>query len=309
MYHKLRRSNLSLTNCVFSNNRTTVHEKLGHGFGGGIYVADAKGMMHNCTFEDNVANSGGGALMSYTDNLVLQDCTFIGNQAPAGAGGGIHSYTDNTYSLINCRFVGNSARLGAGGVVNGGESKATLVNCIFVGNSSRHGTGGMYNPPGKYGFSHATLTNCTFVANSSRSQTGGFAGHGKHRSTLSNCILWSNTSPDGSSESAQVFDERTVINYCCIQNWSGKLGGTGNFGLDPLFVDPNGPDGVVGTPDDNLRLAHGSPCINSGHNAVIPADTTDLDSDGDVNEPIPFDLDSQPRILNGTVDIGAYESG
>jgi len=34
----------------------------------------------------------------------------------------------------------------------------------------------------------------------------------------------------------------------------------------------------------------------------------ELDKDGDVNEPIPFDLDNQLRILNGIVYIGAYES-
>ena len=51
----------------------------------------------------------------------------------------------------------------------------------------------------------------------------------------------------------------------------------------PLFVDyTNG----------NLRLQSNSPCINSGNNAYVVGST---------------DLDGNPRIVGGTVDIGAYE--
>jgi hypothetical protein len=110
-------------------------------------------------------------------------------------------------------------------------------------------------------------------------------------------------------EPEQIHGGSPVSKNCCIQGWSGKLGGTGNFALDPFFVDPNGPDGKIGTLDDNLRLDLTSPCRNCGDNSALPADTTDLDKDGDVNELVPFDIEGKPRILNGVVDLGAYESG
>jgi hypothetical protein len=47
-------------------------------------------------------------------------------------------------------------------------------------------------------------------------------------------------------ESAQIVAahgaETSVVNYCCIQGWTGNLGGIGNIDDDPLFVDPNTDD-------------------------------------------------------------------
>ena len=72
-------------------------------------------------------------------------------------------------------------------------------------------------------------------------------------------------------------------------------------------VDPLGPDGQVGTLDDDLRLAAGSPCVDAGDNARVPADWLDLDGDGDTSEPLPLDLDGAARFQDdpGAPDVGA----
>ena len=157
------------------------------------------------------------------------------------------------------------------------------------------------------------IVNCTFSMNKVEEYGGGIWNSEKGNPRLINCVLWGNSDVGGRDESAQIYNlshaQTYEINHSCIQGWSGKLGGSGNFGNNPLFVDPNGPDKIAGTEDDNLRLSPNSYCINRGDNTVLPIDTYDLDRNGDPNEPIPFDFEGKPRILNGRVDIGAYESG
>lgn len=103
-----------------------------------------------------------------------------------------------------------------------------------------------------------------------------------------------------------------TISYSCIQGLQpggvyDDFQNTHNIGAHPLFVDADGPDGVVGTADDDLRLIPGSPCIDAGSNGLLPPDVADLNTNGDTGEPNPFDLDGAPRIAWCYVDMGAYE--
>jgi hypothetical protein len=58
----------------------------------------------------------------------------------------------------------------------------------------------------------------------------------------------------------------------------------GNIDADPMFV---------GSGDDPFMLAAGSPCIDTGDNDFVDGILTDILGN--------------PRIINGTVDMGAYE--
>ena len=74
------------------------------------------------------------------------------------------------------------------------------------------------------------------------------------------------------------------------------MSGTGNIATDPLFIGPNGRDGIGGTADDEEGYVHlrgYSPCINAG------------DPSGDYSGQV--DLDRQPRVAYGRVDMGADE--
>jgi len=219
------------------------------------------------------------------------NCTFRENRANE-YGGGIEDYDSDT-TVINCKFIGNEADKSGGGMDNN-DSNPTVTNCTFSGNKAAEFGGGMCNYK-----SSPTLTNCTFSGNSANYISGNVGGgieNYNSNASITNCIVWGNSG-------GQISGSANV-SYSDIQgDWPGE----GNIDADPQFVDPDGADDIPGTQDDNLRLYLWSRCINAGNNSSVPPDTADLDGDGNTEEPIPFDLDRDPRIVDTRVDIGAYE--
>ncbi|GEM_PF-716233 len=287
-------------NCTISNNTT------GYG-GGGMYNNRSNPTLIDCTFSNNSLTDEytyGGGINNYESSPTLINCTFIGNDASCQGGGIYHNCWDpQTLTLINCIFIDNSAGQSGGGLANINRP-ANLTNCLFIANSATSfGGGAIYNT---YTRAAGTVTNCTFSGNS------GAGGSGVLRNdeadvTMTNCILWENGASQG-DEISDGFASATTINYSDVQGgWTGA--GTENINADPLFVDPDNADLTL----RNYWLMSGSPCIDEGSNAALPSDSQDLDSDTDTGEDIPWDLDSNPRLVDSdcdetaTVDMGVYE--
>lgn len=77
--------------------------------------------------------------------------------------------------------------------------------------------------------------------------------------------------------------------------------GEDNIDADPLFADPDGADDDPLTWQDNdYHLSSGSPCVNAGNNADVPAGLT-LDIDGDARI-----LAAAPSCV-AIMDMGADE--
>jgi predicted outer membrane repeat protein len=236
-------------------------------------------------------------MYNYNGSPTLTNCRFIQNCAIAldggeGAGGAIGNW-DSSPTLTNCIFTGNIAGHDGGGMWSY-ESNPVLVNCFFSGNLAREGGSGSYGG-GMWSYDgSASLINCTFTANTARSSQIGQAGGGLYAEyltelTLTNCIFWGNTSDGVSEEAAQIciMNGAVNINYGCVQGWTGELGGIANIGDNPLFVNSG---------DGDYHLQPDSPCVDTGDNSAVPQSVT-------------TDLDGNPRIVNGTVDMGAYELG
>jgi hypothetical protein len=102
-----------------------------------------------------------------------------------------------------------------------------------------------------------------------------FYGAGAYQGTLNNCIVYYNDGLIGTNY------YRSLVTYSCTTPM--PTNGTGNITNTPALVN---------VASGNLHLQTNSPCINAGNNASAPR---------------PADLDGNPRIVNGSVDMGAFE--
>ena len=276
-------TNAVLTNCVLTGNWAcyaggganggTLNdcELIANGcwmLGGGASAS----VLNRCRLQENHSDQNGGG----TWNCQITDCELIDNQASAG--GGAYAST-----LNGCLLENNY-----GGSMGGGALQCMLSRCHMTGNLSRLEGGGaiactLYNclldgnraetigegdEPSGGGAKDSTLINCTVVSNT------GFWGGGVRGGTMINCIVYGNTATNNPN-----WQDGSFTNCCTTP----LPAGSGNVTSDPQFVDA-----AAG----NYRLAAGSPCINAGDNAAAAGAT---------------DLDGSPRIVFGTVDLGAYE--
>jgi predicted outer membrane repeat protein len=242
----------------------------------------------NCIFIRNYASDGGGAIYLSSSNSVILNCSFIENEASMG--GAIYASNCN-FSISNCRFIANLAEQIGGAVRNYGwpDARGNLVikNCLFNQNMSERFGGAISNNN-----ADVTIDNCTIVANEAGDYYGGvepgvISSHILSSCEINNCIIYHNIDSQGTGEPSQINPRIDVvtINYSCLQGWTGLLGGIGNTGADPCFVDPNNND---------YHLLSDSACINAGDpNYILGPNETDLDGN--------------PRVIDGRIDMGAYE--
>lgn len=311
----------------------------------GLRFTGEHAIIRNVEFRDNWSSASFGALSCLnagTIQLELEHCRFVNNSG--GETGGLYISWDAVTYIHECEFVGNHGGIDGGAVLAiGGQT--TISSSIFRGNDAAFGGAiAAVSPPGTlsvrdsifianrashggayFGVYSATFSNCTFVANVA-SRLGAVATLGCSMGLdLLGCVLWQNADVNGSGEFSQIETwpgcqpATLLIDHSLIQGWTGLLGGVGNIGGDPMFFDPLGPDSVAGTADDDLRLQRGSPCVDAGDNAAVPADAFDLDGDGDTAEPTPLDFAGRPRFVNDPlaldtglgerpiVDMGALE--
>ncbi len=287
--------------------------------GGGMYNTSGSPTVINCTFSKNSAVYAGGMANRDYCSPTLINCRFVGNSVHSG-GAGIYSWKSSGTTLIDCTFSGNFGRYGA--AMRTYDSDSTLTNCVFSGNFAREYGGAIYLESSNSELSSLKLTNCTFSGNSAGLFTGGgiFNHEGDSSLTLTNCIFWNNSDSGGVDESAQIHGGTPVVNYCCIQGWTGTWAGLGNMGANPMFArnpDDGGDDwGVgnrkefgdllsIGRNDDfgdlHLRSQAGRRDTNS--QSWIQDDVTSSCIDaGDMSSPIGH----EPFPNGGVINMGAY---
>jgi hypothetical protein len=274
--------------------------------GAGICCTDGSSpTITDCIISANTADSDGGGVRCYDRDSypAFIDCLIVGNTAGSRGGGIRCSRSDATFT--NCIIAGNTAGTSGGGI-SCHLSDSTFTNCVVAANTAGSSGGGVWCY-----HCDSPFTNCLMTGNTANEGGGVYCSYGGSP-VFANCVLWGDT-----PQEIYVLSVSPYVSYSDIE---GGWPGDGNIDADPLFVDLDGPDDDPNTwEDNNYRLGPGSPCIDAANNDVVPADEFDFDGDGNTDEPIPFDLDGNPRFVDdpdtddtghGTppiVDMGAYE--
>lgn len=278
----------------------------GEAVGGGVFMFNTPLWMSNCTIRNNRATYGAG-LHAQPAAMWVSMCKFINNHA-SKSGGAIWGHAIS-FKLSHSTFRRNSADKGGAVYFNaslddipGALPIVLLHNALFFDNQARRG-GAIFVGGSAYSSGKATFTNCTIAYNSATEAGGGAWASTKPLTPglthFYNCILWHNEAPAG-----PTLGGRHEINASDVEN--GTYYGLGNISLAPRFIDG---------PNRNLRLSGASPCADRGANDLVPFDFMDMNGNGVVQEPQPYDLDGSGRFKSQqvpasphpAVDMGAYE--
>ncbi len=224
----------------------------------------------------------GGGIYSTAFNLSVVSSTISGNSAAGIAtAGGIHT-TSTTFTLLNSTVSGNSSTAVTGNNAGGMLGSGTMINSTITNNSVANPDPAIVGGVGG-GFAIANSLVAANVGNTARPDVGGF-----FTSNGGNVI--------GNGGTATGFTHGV----------NGDQVGSGAAVINPL----------LGTLADNggLTLTHmllnGSPAINNGLAANLPADTFDVDGDTNVAEALPLDQRGgvNLRTRGPAPDAGAVEA-
>ena len=211
-----------------------------------------------------------GAVACYHNSPIIKNCIITENTAIYG-GAGIYSLSASP-TIKNCEITDNVAPRGPG-ITAVWESSCTIINCLIARNNANDDSGSIDSDE-----STIKILNSTITANSCSDTAGGGISLLDSNLEMKNCVLWGNL-----PEEIYQSNSSASIKYSDIE---GGYTGIGNISLDPLFAEP-----AIG----NYRLLPNSPCIDAGDPYYIP-------------EPDETDLDGNTRIIDGRIDMGAYES-
>ncbi len=261
----------------------------------GIRVENSDSVfLQNCTIYDNYTIYGAG--ISLANSIIgIHNSSFKNNYARED-GGAIDVDQNSKLYCSKVLWSGNSCR-SFGGAIQNYWGTVNIMNSVFHNNSASLG-GAMYNSGGTVSM-HQVTEVASIAGGSFSGPNQGFRFIGAGNIKIYNSLF---TGLVGRLNSTVEFRNSLLVgsrtgNNTWRTSWGTDKGG--NIDAKPLFVDSlNG----------NFNLAKCSPGIDAGNSNFIPADSWDIDGDGDTLEPLPYDYEGNARMVNGIVDMGAYEA-
>jgi len=175
-----------------------------------------------------------------------------------------------TVSIENSTISGNSASYG-GGVLNWlGDGTVNIENSTISGNSAYWG-GGVLNLDGTVNFSHSIVSGNTATDDGNE--------------------VWNNDTVNANDYNLFGYDDNDGLFGCLALPGATDIAPAAGVQVADIL------DALAdnGGPTETHALVPGSPAIDAGDPAFTPPPTFDQRGPG------------FPRVVNGVIDIGAYE--
>jgi predicted outer membrane repeat protein len=171
-------------------------------------------------------------------------------------GGAIYCSSSNDVLVKHCRITNNSST-NTGGAIYCSNSSIRLVRVLMAYNTTSLYGGGLYLS----GTSNISASNVTLGNNTAGSSGGGIYVAATPLPVFTSCIFWD----DAPAEIYEASAGNSTVTYSDVE---GGFAGTGNFNINPLFVNAAGL---------NYNLTPCSPCVDTGNPAVTDPDGTRTD--------------------------------
>ena len=265
-------NNAVVSGFTLSNGCTHTSDNFYFNQSGAAAFLDRGGILSNCIAVAGESDGYAGGVFCWYGGTVV-NCAIKDSKGSSGGGatlwyGGM---------VRDCTISGNEARGSGGGVLC--TFGGTVRNCAISENDvtgSTGGGGGVYLDHG------GSVENCTVNGNDAAGSKGGGGVYCDNGGTNRNCVIYANTATVIGANWATMNSVHS-FEYCCTTPLPTN-NATGCISDDPEFVRAATGD---------FRLLGTSHCIDVGTNEGWMATG--------------IDLEGKPRIVSGTVDMGALE--
>lgn len=293
-------SHPTIRNCIIRENAST-------GRGGGIFATGGSvtvgPIVEDCVFEGNSSAQGGGGIATQNKGITLRRCIVRSNvNQGSGGGGGVYLQGSGTATVEDLRIEDNESTSTAGGGMNiapSSNARVTVRRTAVLHNRAA-AVGGIYVVSiGLVGVNCGVDFDSILVADNDGDGIANAIvdGEAKKYLRIVNSTIHGNEGRGVFADSSD-FGSAASLRNCIVRgngdvnvlgfpaisfsNVGGGFLGDGNVDVDPLFVDSNFGD---------YHLRFDSPCKNVGSSPATG----------------PFDLDGDPRVNEGQIDLGSDE--
>jgi parallel beta-helix repeat protein len=244
-----------------------------------VWIENAKLNVKNCLFSGSSNNNG---IHSYKSYFTISDCVIKNLLSDYGYGIYVE---DSNFIITGCDIRNNNNGIYVqSSLADSRITNSILHNNIYAGiyvhaaNSLLIANNWIYqNYNGIETTPSVTLQNDTIVSNEYCGVSDVAAP------VIRNCIIWNNFCDLYWTGRSNWYHPT----YSCFTYYDDTISGTGN-----IYGEANDPN-FVSADSNNFHLNQNSPCIDTG------------DPNGNYDNQT--DIDGEPRISNGMVDMGADE--